>query len=152
MTMTDVQKRIVSTIKIFDEEYNRNYVGNPYTGLTRNMQYLSETGTMLLIWLGYQELWRGIPHLKYAYMIGEWLHDMFIKNYVYYHLDPKKLSDVQALLKEWQSFETRSKPEFVKYSRDSIKGYTFPYRKFLDEIWTGDPDLTANTWKKVFPD
>jgi hypothetical protein len=150
--VSDVEKRIIAAIKIYDEGFNRSMIGErkPFGVFMDTLRFYSSS---LLLWICVQELQRQVDHLSHAHLIAEWTHTMIVKYFVYENIPREKWSDIAGLMIEWQKFQNRSNPRVYKELRESFKAvpdWDIPYRDKLQKIWNIDPNDVGKVWQEVW--
>jgi hypothetical protein len=159
---SDVEQRIIAAIKLFDERLNRTCIGENVTFefFTNDLRL---SASSLLLWITIQEMITQKDHLTHAHLITEWMHHMVIKFFTYRPGMGLKKSvwsnmntrNQKQLLMMYHKFRTRATPHQLRCVREAFKpasDWNMPYWNELKEIWSVDPNLAQNIWKKVFPD
>jgi len=154
---SDVQKRINAAIKIFDEAFNRQYIGElpDFETFSTNLRWAHSS---LMFWICVQELLTQKDHLSYAWMIDSWMEHMIIKWFTYRQgvgLDKARWPDTKAIAMTYLKFKNRATKHHFKAVKEAFKpakNWNMPYWVYLEKIWSIDPDAAQNVWKEIFPD
>ncbi len=148
----DVEKRIIAMIKLYDEEYNRHYVGELAVTFHDAMQFITQSAADMLYWISLMELERQVDHISHAHIIAEWTHAMIVKWFVYKQLPKERWPETKTLMHVWHGFQNRTKPLYLRVMKDADKPYDFNHKKLCREIWDIDPNAAQMIWKKAWPD